>query len=245
MDHHSGYLREKSREARSFNAAHGLYMLFWMFLLGSVLGFLLEGAWSLIYWGKWAHHAGVVWGPFCQIYGLGVVAIYIAVSALPERDMPAWKIVLSQFIVCAIAGSLVEYFVSLFQELSFGSVSWDYSDQKLNIGGRISIGMTFVWGIVGLVCVYGVCPLMRSLINKISGSGGYIATWAMIVFMCLNLAVSAAAVSRWHDRVENIPPKTSIGAALDETFDNERMETLFPNMQFCSPGSYSYADHAA
>lgn len=245
MDLNSRYLQEDSRETRSFNASHGLYMLFWMFLLGSILGFVLEGLWSLVYWGKWARHAGVVWGPFCQIYGLGLVAMYIAVSMMPMRSMPLWKILLSQFMVCAVAGSLVEYLVSLFQEIGFGSISWDYSDQKWNIGGRISVGMTFVWGAAGLVCIYGICPLMRRCIKKIQGHGGYVVTWAMIVFMCINLAVSAAAIGRWHERSESIPPRTSLGTMLDEKFDDERMENLFPNMQFCAPGTYSYADHAA
>lgn len=232
--------------AGSFNASNGLYMLFWMFLLGSVAGFFIEGLWSVVRWGRWTHHAGVVWGPFCTIYGLGAVAMYIAASLLvPARPMSRWQLALARFIVCAVAGTLVEYFVSLFQELGFGSVSWDYSHQKYNLGGRVSLGMTFVWGGVGLVFIEFACPAMQLLIAKIQGHGGCIATWALIVFMCVNMAVSAAAVNRWRDRGLQIPPRTSFGAAIDRCFDDERMEYLFPNMQFTTTGSYSYEGHAA
>ena len=230
---------------RAFNASHGFYMLFWLFLLDSVAGFFLEGLWSVVRWGRWTHHTGVVWGPFCTIYGLGAAAMYVAVSLLPARDLPLWKVLFGQFIVCAVTGTLVEYLVSLFQQIGFGSVSWDYSAQKWNIGGRVSAKMTVVWGAVGLLFIQTACPLMRALIERIGGQGGYIATWALIVFMCVNMAVSAAAVNRWRERGEGIPPRTSIGARIDERFDNERMEFLFPNMQFCEPGDYSYADHAA
>lgn len=230
------------RDSRSFSAAHGFYMLFWMFLLGSVVGFALEGVWSVIYWGKWSHHVGVVWGPFCTIYGVGAVAMYVFCSLLPTQGKKRWEILLSRFLICAIAGSLVEYLTSLLQEMNFGSTSWDYSHQKFNIGGRISVFMTLVWGAVGLFYMQILCPLMRALIERIQGQSGYVATWAMIVFMSVNLIVSAAAVNRWRERVHDIPAQTAVDISLDRTFDDERMQTLFPNMEFrgdSRPGSVS------
>lgn len=233
-------------QASTFSASNGLYMLFWLFLLGSIAGFFLEGLWSVLRWGKWTHHTGVVWGPFCTIYGLGAVAMYIAASLLtPARPMARWRVRIARFLICAVAGTLVEYFVSLFQEIGFGSVSWDYTHHRFNLGGRVSLKMTVVWGCAGLLFIEALCPAMQRLIAKISGHGGYIATWALIAFMCVDLAVSAAAVGRWRDRSAALPPRTSIGAALDKRFDDERMEALFPNMQFTSPGSYSYENHAA
>ncbi len=238
-------LRARSESARTFDASQGLYMLFWMFVFGSVLGFGVEAVWSRVRWGQWARRAGVVWGPFCQIYGIGVVAMYVFASLFAKKYDSPRATMFSEFIVCAIAGTLVEYFVSLFQQIGFGSVSWDYSAQPFNIGGRVSLAMMFVWGAVGLICLHGICPMMRALSGKISGRGGYIATWAMIAFMCVNFSVSAAAIGRWHDRSENQPPKTSLGAYIDQKYDDDRMRDLFPNMQFCAPGEYSYADHAA
>lgn len=237
--------RRKLEKERRFNADHGLYMLFWIFLLGSVGGFVLEGVWSVVRWGGWQHHTGVVWGPFCTVYGLGAAAMYVAVSLLPAREMPRWKTVLARFLACALAGTLAEYLVSFFQEMWFGSLSWDYSAQKWNIGGRVSAGMSMIWGTVGLLFMQIVCPAMRALISRVNGQKGYIATWALVVFMGVNLLVSAAAVDRWRERGENIPPQSAMDIKMDEHFGDERMERLFPNMQFCEPGTYSYADHAA
>ena len=236
---------EQAMLANSFNASNGAYMLFWLFLLGSVAGFFLEGLWSVVRWGKWSHHTGVVWGPFCTIYGLGAAAMYIAVRLLPLHAFTRRKRILAQFLVCAIAGTLVEYLVSLFQELGFGSVSWDYSRHKFNLGGRVSLQMTVAWGFIGLLFIERICPALCALIEKIQGRGGYIATWALIVFMCVNLAVSAVAVHRWRERGQDLPPRTSVGASIDRRFDDERMQRLFPNMQFTTPGSYSYENHAA
>ena len=56
------------------------------------------------------------------------------------------KNLLVQFGVFTVSGAAVEYFGSLFQELCFGSVSWDYSEHMLNLGGRVSLKMAFMWG---------------------------------------------------------------------------------------------------
>lgn len=236
---------EWTLQANGFCASNGLYMLFWMFLLGSIAGFFIEGLWSAVRWGKWAHHAGVVWGPLCTIYGLGAVVMYLAACLLPEQPLPRPQTVLAQFLVCAVAGTVVEYLVSLVQEHCFGSVSWDYSHHAFNIGGRVSLQMSFVWGAVGVVFLQLVFPWLHRLIAKVQGQSGLLVTWALIVFLCVDLAVSAAAVTRWRERGKGLAPQSSFGAAIDRHFDDERMETLFPNMQFTTTGSYSYESHAA
>lgn len=73
--------------------------------------------------------------------------------------------------VFTVSGAAVEYFGSLFQELCFGSVSWDYSDHMLNLGGRVSLKMAFMWGGAGY-CVYAVClPLDQPPVGKDEGNG--------------------------------------------------------------------------
>lgn len=228
-----------------FRAGTGLYRLFWFFVVGSVAGFVLEGLWSLVYWGHWSHHAGVVWGPYCTIYGLGFVAMQTASDLCVRGSQSRLRRALTLFCVCAVAGSLVEYMVSYVQENVFGSVSWDYSDQPLNLNGRVSLMMTVVWGLLGVFFAELVSPGMETLVSGIRGGAGYAVTWALIVFLSVDMLVSAAAVKRWQQRGESIPPQNVVEAALDESFGDERMERLFPNMQFTQIGSYSYAAHGA
>ena len=45
--------------------------LFWLFFLGSIAGFVLEGLWRIILVGHWENHSATVWGPFCIVYGIG------------------------------------------------------------------------------------------------------------------------------------------------------------------------------
>lgn len=61
--------------------------LFWLFMIGSVLGFLLEGLWCVIKTGHWEHHVATIWGPFCIIYGIGAVAAFLISQLLSGRHV--------------------------------------------------------------------------------------------------------------------------------------------------------------
>ena len=123
----------------------GYEELFWVFFLGSILGFVIEGLWHIVLTGEWVDHSATVVGPFCTVYGVGAVALFIVARFLPRRSL------VLQFLVFAVTGGAVEYFTSLFQETTFGSVSWDYSSHTLNLGGRVSAQMAILWGFLGML----------------------------------------------------------------------------------------------
>lgn len=201
--------------------------LFWLFLLGSVAGLILEGLWCVLRKGAWESHTSLVWGPFCTVYGFGAVAVYLSSILLKDKKLPL------QFLFFAAAGAVVEYFSSLLQELFFGSTSWDYSGHFLNIGGRVSLKMTLVWGVIGIAFMYLVFPLLERLLRKMEGRLCRIGCFALSVFMAVNCIFSAAAVMRWSERLTtNTPPTNVLEQFLDETYDNEAMEKNYPNMRF-------------
>lgn len=200
--------------------------LFCLFLFGSVAGFILEGIWCILTKGGWEHHSATVWGPFCIVYGFGAVAVYLLSGFLIGKHP------LLQFAVYAVSGAGVEYFTSLFQEALFGSSSWDYSNQTLNLNGRISLRMSLIWGILGIVFARFIFPVLTRILEKIQGKGWKIACIAVTVFMAVNLLVTAAAILRWGDRQKDLPASGPVGQYFDRTYDNERMNQLFPNMVF-------------
>lgn len=201
-------------------------MLFWLFMLGSVAGFVLEGLWCVFLTGHWEHHAATLWGPFCIVYGIGAVAVYLLSVFLRKKNL------LIQFAAFTCSGAAVEYFSSLFQELCFGSVSWDYSQHLLNIGGRVSFKMALVWGILGIAFMRFVFPVLNRLFEKMKGKGWRIACMGMTAFMVVNLLVTSIAVTRWRNRMAGEETDNSVLQWLDDTYDDQTMKKLFPNMQF-------------
>lgn len=183
-------IENKPQKTSGSTIAFRYETFFSLFMAGSVLGFIIEGLWHLIRSGTWESHSAVIWGPFCIIYGIGVIAVYLLSCCLCRKKL------FSQFIVFSFAGAAVEYFSSLFQEICFGSTSWDYSNHILNIGGRVSLQMAIGWGILGIVFVRWIFPHLKRFLNKINGRLLKISCIILGIFMTINILVSVAAVSR-------------------------------------------------
>lgn len=200
--------------------------LFWLFVLGSLVGFVLEGVWCMMHGKGWESHASLVWGPFCIIYGVGMVAVYLMAKLLNHRGVAV------QFVVFSLAGSVVEYFGSLFQERVLGFTSWDYSSHFMNIEGRVSLQMTLIWGVIGIAFVRLVFPSLNSLFAAMRSRLWTVACVVISVFMLVNLMVSAAAVLRWEQRAEGVPAANSIEQTLDSAYGNDFMTRHYPRIQF-------------
>ncbi len=200
--------------------------LLWLFMAGSIAGFVLEGLWCLLLKGHWEHHAATVWGPFCIIYGIGAVVVYLLSAVLKSRHL------LLQFAAFTVSGAAVEYFGSLFQELCFGSVSWDYSGHMWNLGGRVSLKMALIWGLLGILLMRFAIPLIHRLFEKTKGRGWRIVCVGLTAFMAANLLITTAAVVRWRARAAGNEAGNPVARWLDDACDDQAMKSLFPNMQF-------------
>ena len=200
--------------------------VFWIFMIGNVVGFILEGLWNVITRGYWESLPATVWGPFSLVYGVGAVLLYLIAIPLKKKNL------FFQFTVYAIAGSALEYAVSLFQEVCFGSKSWNYSHHFMNLNGRISLPMALIWGILGLAFVKLIFPLITKLIGKMKGKGWRIACILTSIYMALNLSMTASALLRWEERLDMEPPSSKWESYLDKYYDNDRMRENFPTMYF-------------
>ena len=205
---------------------YGYEELFWVFFLGSILGFVIEGLWHIVLTGEWIDHSATVVGPFCTVYGIGAVAAFLVARVLPRRAVGLL------FVAFALTGGAVEYFTSLFQERTFGSVSWDYSSHTLNLGGRVSGQMAILWGFLGMVFVGLIYPALTRLLRRMHTQRWHIFCIACSIFMAFNLAVSASAILRWKERGAGLPPSNRWETYLDETYPDARMEYVYCDMHF-------------
>ncbi len=200
--------------------------LFWVFFFGSILGFVIEGLWHIALTGEWVDHSATVVGPFCTVYGVGAVAVFTVARFLPRRSL------VLQFLVFAVTGGAVEYFTSLFQETTFGSVSWDYSSHTLNIGGRVSAQMMILWGTLGMVFVGLIYPTLKKLLRRMHTQRWHVFCVACSAFMAFNLILSASAIFRWKERTESLPPSSRWESYLDDTYPDSVMEHVYCDMHF-------------
>ena len=131
-----------------------------------------------------------------------------------------------------LLGGAYEYICSVFTELVFGTVFWDYSDFAFNLGGRINLLYCFFWGIAAVVWLKMIYPKLSNLIEKLPVKTGKWLCNCLIVFMIFNMILSSLALARYTERnTANIEPESGnmLTYFLDEHFPDERMERIYPN----------------
>lgn len=215
----------ESKEDKPFAYGFCFTKLFYLFMIGSFIGTILETIWAFCVDGHFEMRVGMVYGPFIPVYGGGACFLTAALYKLYKLNDTL------VFVISAFVGAGFEYFCSWLQEQMFGTVSWDYSDTPFNLDGRTNLMYALIWGFLGLVWVRYLYPWTAKLIEKIPKRAGAIITTFLIVFMAFNGFMSVTATARWSQRTEGVPASNSFEEYLDEKFDNEKMEFLFLGMK--------------
>ena len=130
------------------------------FFIYSFLGWLIETIYAMFVHGYFVKR-GFLFGPVCPIYGFGAVLLLMATKKLYKKPF-------LKFLIATIAFTLFEYMVSFILEMLFGLRWWDYSNDFLNIQGRVSLLYSIFWGVIGLVLLEKLHPYIQDKIQKIT-----------------------------------------------------------------------------
>lgn len=204
--------------------------LFWLFVIGCVFGTVMETFWAIFTLGKFEFRVGLVYGPFIPVYGGGAVLITLCLYKLYKAN----DIII--YIASAIIGAGFEFFCSYFQELVFGTVSWDYSDTPFNIQGRTNLMFALIWGFLGLLWVRYLYPWCSKMIEKIPKKIGNLITIALVVFMVFDVFMTCAGLYRADARAQGHPADNVFEEYLDKHLDDDYLSMIFPHMTNVSTG---------
>ena len=197
--------------------------LLWLFVIGAFLGDVVETLFCRVTAGVWMSRSSLVWGPFSVVWGLALVLS----SVLLRQDKDKSDRYL--FVFGTVMGGVYEYVCSAVTELLFGTVFWDYSKFKFNLGGRINLLYCFFWGIAAVVWMRYGYPLVEKLMGKVRSHVRPWMTVLLAVFMAVNLVTSSLALARYDARTSGVEVANAVDVYLDEHFGNDRMERIYPN----------------
>ncbi len=216
-------LTEEERTAFFEQKRRSLAELVWLFVIGSLLGDIVETLYCRAVSGVWMSRSSLVWGPFSVVWGMALVLA--AVMLRQGKDKPDRHI----FLIGMFMGGAYEYLCSVLGELVFGVVFWDYSEMRFNLGGRINLLYCLFWGIAAVLWIRYCYPVLSRLIGWIRQRTGRALTICVALFMAVNMAVSALALIRYDARADGLPPANAVERLLDARFDDVRMERIYPN----------------
>ena len=63
-----------------------LIKIFWVFIIGSVIGYVIEMIVGILQNGHFVSRQGLLIGPFIQVYGLGLVTYYLVISRIKNMS---------------------------------------------------------------------------------------------------------------------------------------------------------------
>ena len=217
------------------------------FIIYSVAGFIIETIFGILTKGVLESRKSFLYGPFCSIYGLGAVLMILPLQRFKKNNY-------TLFAAGFVIGSIIEYFVSLIGELIFHIKWWDYSDQILNLNGRICVLFSLFWGLLAIYLMSDINKRVDKLIDflKKKISMGILKTIVVLIsiFIVLDLGITAYALQMFtirivYDNNLNVANKQYIDEQYEKIyvkdtkqkefilkyFDDEKMIKTFPNIK--------------
>ena len=217
------------------------------FIIYSVAGFIIETIFGVLTKGVLESSKSFLYGPFCSIYGLGAVLMILPLQKFKKNNY-------TLFAAGFVIGSIIEYFVSLIGELIFHIKWWDYSDQILNLNGRICVLYSLFWGLLAIYLMSDINKKVDKFIDflKKKISIGILKTAVVLVsvFIVFDLGITAYALQMFtirivYDNNLNIANKQYIDEQYEKIyvkdtkqkeyilkyFGDEKMIKTFPNIK--------------
>ena len=205
------------------------FNLFWIFVIACVAGLVVEVIYhmAVVDPGHYQDRAGLLYGPFSPIYGVGAVLMTVALNRFHDKN----PIII--FLVAAVIGGAFEYFVSWFMQTAFGIVAWDYTGTFLSIDGRTNGMFMCMWGLLGLVWVKFATPLLLKLVNMIPWNWRYGVTVVCATLMLVDCVLTLSALDCWYQReagTMNYDDASAITEFCNDRYDNDFMANRFQSM---------------
>lgn len=130
-----------------------------MFFTYSFAGWFMESVGGIINVKKFINR-GFLIGPYCPVYGFGVVLITLL---LAKYKFDIFLVFILSILIC---GTL-EYLTSYYMEKLFNARWWDYHNKKFNINGRICLETLLPFGFAGTIILCYINPFLISIFSKL------------------------------------------------------------------------------
>lgn len=172
-----------------------------LFFIYSLAGWLIEMIPATIREKKFVDRGFLV-GPYCPIYGCGVILITLLLQKYAD------DVVVTFFLSVIICGTL-EYLTSYIMEKIFKTRWWDYSNNKFNINGRICLETLVPFGIGGVLVLFVFNPFLEKIINLIPDLALNIVTGVLCVLFLIDCIVSFKIILNLKEMTKELKDNTA------------------------------------
>ena len=170
--------------------------IFFYLLLYSFIGWVLESIFKS-FLEKQLVNSGFLKGPFCPIYGFGALIMLLTLNWLKGN-------IVLLFIISFFVLTIWEYIAGVVLEKVFKTKYWDYTDNFLNINGRVCLMNSIFWGILGVVFISYVNPFVEEKIALIPHDVLLYSTIIIYIFVVIDIIITTIKTIKIGDTVKKI-----------------------------------------
>lgn len=189
------------------------------------MGFAIEELWCLIKNKCFQIRQSLVYSPLIPIYGIATLFIVIVADRIGYN---LWKV----FLIGIIVATIVEYVCSYVQEKVFKTKSWDYSQMKFNINGRVNLLYSLGFGVFAVILIKQIKQLVILMEQHTNDNLFYIVSFLVLGFFVFDVIVSSLACLRWNERRKGIEAKNGVERFLDKKYPDSRLNKIYNNSVF-------------
>ena len=162
-----------------------------MFFFFSAVGWAIESTYRSL-GEKKIINSGFLYGPMCPIYGTGCLVFELVLVPLSQ---PIEKRLIPVLLLGMVLADAVEYGTSYIMEKLFNARWWDYSNNFLNLHGRICLRHTCYWAIFAFAYVYIIAPMYQYALSFVPQNVRTIAVFVILAILAVDLTLTVKAVA--------------------------------------------------
>ena len=178
------------------------------FFLYSIIGYFCEVAYCSIPMKRFVNR-GFLQGPYLPIYGFGAMIVLLGFSGF--KDIP-----ILVFALAMVSTSILEYLTSFLLETLFHVKLWDYSKYFGNIRGRVCLLNSTLFGIMGIVVLYGIHPMVVDLVGLLPQVVLPPIAKVILVSLCVDTTSSIFRMAAFQNQLSEFKRK---GKELEERIE--------------------------
>lgn len=170
------------------------YELVWIFIIYAFIGWCTEVSYAALDTGRFVNR-GFLNGPYCPIYGCGVVIVVAVLTPLKEN-------LFILFVGSLLLTSALEFVTGFLLEKVFHNKWWDYSDKPFNIKGYVCLKFSIYWGLACTFVMDVVHPMIYKGITLIPHILGIVILCILMAGFVVDCCITVATILKFNQRLK-------------------------------------------
>ena len=170
------------------------YELVWIFIIYAFIGWCTEVSYAALDRGIFVNR-GFLNGPYCPIYGCGVVIVVAVLTPLKDN-------LLILFAGSLLLTSILEYITGFILEKVFHNKWWDYSNKPFNLHGYVCLKFSIYWGLACTFIMDVIHPIIYKGITMIPHILGVVLLSIVMAVFAVDCGVTVTTILKFNKRLK-------------------------------------------